>query len=144
MRTDLPWDSFTQTQDFDSVMDGKAQITLPGATDLDTVDFGYLPVGYGSIGDYVWQDNNGNGIQDASEPALSDITVSLYLWEDDGDGILEIGERGDSLQLEVPVSLAAISLITCQLKTISLMWMKWILNCRQAMWSVQPIITIMI
>lgn len=31
----------------------------------------------GSIGDYVWNDQNGNGIQDASEPAIAGVTVTL-------------------------------------------------------------------
>ncbi|MCF7826809.1 MAG: choice-of-anchor D domain-containing protein, partial [Candidatus Marinimicrobia bacterium] len=39
----------------------------------------------GVIGDRVWLDNNGNGIQDAGEDALSGITVSLF---DSGDNLL--------------------------------------------------------
>ncbi len=31
----------------------------------------------GSIGDFVWSDLNGNGIQDANEPGLSGVTVTL-------------------------------------------------------------------
>lgn len=31
----------------------------------------------GVIGDLVWQDNNGNGVQDASEPGLAGVTVKL-------------------------------------------------------------------
>jgi hypothetical protein len=49
----------------------------------------------GSIGDYVWNDINGNGIQD--EPpsfALADVTLRLY--RDDGDAIFEPG-TGDTL-----------------------------------------------
>lgn len=30
------------------------------------------------IGNYVWEDTNGDGVQDASEPPLSGITVKLY------------------------------------------------------------------
>jgi hypothetical protein len=33
---------------------------------------------HGSVGDFVWNDLNGNGIQDAGEPGLSGVTVSLY------------------------------------------------------------------
>ena len=40
-----------------------------------TVDFGYYkPV---TIGDFVWNDTNGNGIQDAGEPGISGVTVTL-------------------------------------------------------------------
>jgi len=41
-----------------------------------TVDFGfYQPV---SVGDFVWLDTNGDGIQDAGEPGLAGATVTLY------------------------------------------------------------------
>ncbi|MAX24446.1 MAG: hypothetical protein CMJ19_08070 [Phycisphaeraceae bacterium] len=30
-----------------------------------------------SLGDYVWEDTNGNGIQDEAEPAIADVTVNL-------------------------------------------------------------------
>lgn len=36
----------------------------------------------GSIGDYVWNDLNNNGIQDAGEPGVAGVTVTLYA----GDG----------------------------------------------------------
>ncbi|MCL4394698.1 MAG: carboxypeptidase regulatory-like domain-containing protein, partial [Chloroflexi bacterium] len=35
-----------------------------------------LPV-YGSIGDFVWNDLNGNGVQDAGEPGVGGVTVNL-------------------------------------------------------------------
>ena len=31
-----------------------------------------------SIGDFVWQDTNGNGTQDAGEPGIAGVTVKLY------------------------------------------------------------------
>jgi hypothetical protein len=50
-------------------------ITLAaGATD-NTIDAGlYQSV---SIGDFVWKDLNGNGIQDAGEPGIQNVTVQL-------------------------------------------------------------------
>jgi hypothetical protein len=38
---------------------------------------------YSSIGDYVWEDENKNGIQDADENGMSDVKVKLhyYYWE---------------------------------------------------------------
>src|SRR5579863_4527878 len=36
-----------------------------------------VPVGPGAIGDFVWQDTNQNGIQDAGEPGINGVTVSL-------------------------------------------------------------------
>src|SRR6185369_1563345 len=46
-----------------------------GGSDV-TVDFGYYkPV---TIGDLVWQDTNGNGIQDSGEPGIVGVTVRLF------------------------------------------------------------------
>ncbi|EFO79830.1 conserved repeat domain protein [Oscillochloris trichoides DG-6] len=40
-----------------------------------TVDFGfYLPA---SLGDFVWDDLNGNGVQDGGEPGVENVTVTL-------------------------------------------------------------------
>jgi SdrD B-like domain len=40
-----------------------------------TVDFGFK--GTGAIGDFVFNDRNGNGIQDAGEPGIGSVTVTL-------------------------------------------------------------------
>jgi protocatechuate 3,4-dioxygenase beta subunit len=59
--------------------------TNDGDTDANsnlTVDFGlYQPA---SLGDRVWHDQNENGIQDAGEPGVPNVTVTLY----DGSGTL--------------------------------------------------------
>jgi uncharacterized repeat protein (TIGR01451 family) len=47
---------------------------LPGEDDR-TWDAGLVPLA--TIGDRVWRDNNGNGIQDAGEPGLPGVTVNL-------------------------------------------------------------------
>lgn len=46
-----------------------------------TVDAGIAP--YGSIGDFVWLDENLNGIQDSDEPPFGDVTVNLLRKEGD-------------------------------------------------------------
>jgi protocatechuate 3,4-dioxygenase beta subunit len=44
-----------------------------------SIDAGmYNPANTNSIGDKVWLDNNSNGIQDASEPGATGVTVTLY------------------------------------------------------------------
>ena len=48
----------------------------PGVNDL-TRDAG-IHIIKGSIGDLVWKDLNQNGIQDAGEPGLANVTVRLY------------------------------------------------------------------
>lgn len=53
-------------------------ITLAaGATDL-TWDFGVRSTTLASVGDYVWSDVNGNGQQDAGEPGVPGVLVTLY------------------------------------------------------------------
>ncbi|WP_169795498.1 SdrD B-like domain-containing protein [Arthrobacter woluwensis] len=45
------------------------------APDNMTVDAGIVPVG--SLGDKVWRDDNGDGIQDPNEPGISGVKVEL-------------------------------------------------------------------
>ncbi len=52
-----------------------ATFTLNAATARTDVDFGYG--GTGSVGDRVWNDTNGNGIQDSGEPGINGVTVEL-------------------------------------------------------------------
>jgi hypothetical protein len=47
-----------------------------GQSYLDA-DFGYI-FNAGAIGDFVWNDVNANGVQNAGEPGLANITVKLY------------------------------------------------------------------
>jgi hypothetical protein len=66
---------YTQTYDLNGALDNCATVTVgPSRTD---VDFGYTPPRY-SIGDRVWEDTNGNAIQDSGETGLNSVTVSLY------------------------------------------------------------------
>ena len=46
----------------------------PGQNDL-TWDAGVVPLA--SIGDFVWRDNDSNGVQDAGEPGVGGVTVRL-------------------------------------------------------------------
>ncbi len=48
-----------------------------GETDL-TIDAGVKPILPGAVGDFVWNDLNGNGIQDAGEPGIAGVLVTLY------------------------------------------------------------------
>ncbi|MGH1505186.1 MAG: SdrD B-like domain-containing protein, partial [Acidimicrobiales bacterium] len=71
----LPADTTTATADRDATADGETDITLAGGEDVTDADFGYQPLG--SIGDRVWSDDDGDGVQDAGEPGLSGVTVEL-------------------------------------------------------------------
>ena len=92
--SDLP-SNYTQTGDPDEVgtcstCNARGNADTTGGDDLD-VDFGYQPIGSGSIGDRVWKDADGDGIQDSGEPGIAAITVNLY---EDGnnDGIIDSGD----------------------------------------------------
>ena len=61
-------------------------VSLPNDLDSDlTIDFGYNSPCTGRIGDYVWFDENRNGIQDAGESGISGVTVNL---KDSSDAVI--------------------------------------------------------
>jgi hypothetical protein len=55
-----------------------ATVTLASDTATDqSVDFGFFKPCAGIIGDFVWNDLNQNGIQDANEPGIPGVNVTL-------------------------------------------------------------------
>ncbi|MBL0027045.1 MAG: T9SS type A sorting domain-containing protein [Saprospiraceae bacterium] len=62
---------------------------LPG-TNITNFDLGYYP--NISIGDFVWDDLNNNGLQDVGEPGIASLTVSLI----NEKGVLEKTTMTDS------------------------------------------------
>ena len=52
-------------------------VSLSNGEDYNDADFGFSPGGV--IGDYLWSDNNGDGVQDLGEPPLSGVVISLTL-----------------------------------------------------------------
>ncbi len=55
-------------------------VTLAASQQYSDADFGLIPPGIGSIGDYIWLDKNSDGIQDVEEAPLAGIKVNLELW----------------------------------------------------------------
>ncbi|MBM7772283.1 putative repeat protein (TIGR01451 family) [Actinokineospora baliensis] len=47
----------------------------PNTVDGKVINFGEQ---HGKIGDFVWDDTNGNGLQDSGEPGIGGVTVTLY------------------------------------------------------------------
>ncbi len=78
------------TKDSDAnVTTGKAAgVTLTGGQNNPTIDAGYYRPA--TIGDFVWEDKNGNGIQDAGEPGIAGVTVTLTGTKGDGTPITPI------------------------------------------------------
>ncbi len=62
-------------------------IMLMSGEDNDTYDAGMYRLA--TIGDYVWEDINGNGIQDVGEPGLEGIEISISGTAGDGTTISE-------------------------------------------------------
>jgi uncharacterized repeat protein (TIGR01451 family) len=78
---------------------------LAGQNYVDA-DLGYTSApGSASLGDRVWSDADGDGIQDAGEPGISGVTVELYL--DGGDGIFNPNDAGTDDVLVTSVVSAA-------------------------------------
>ena len=68
---------------------GKTDVTTLVSGENDpTWDAGMYKLA--SLGDYVWEDSNADGVQDAGEPPISGVTVKLYK-DADGDGVAEPG-----------------------------------------------------
>ena len=85
------FDPSPQDQGGDDALDSDADpdngmtdvITLdPGEND-NTIDAGYIPLA--SLGDRVFKDLDGDGIQDSGEPGVAGVTVNLWT-DDDGNG----------------------------------------------------------
>ena len=67
--------SAANTFDYDGGGDSTAGVSLASGIANLGLDFGY--VGDNTIGDYVWYDANGNGVQDVAEPALPGVELTL-------------------------------------------------------------------
>ncbi len=96
----------TQTFDADGGLDESSAVTLGVNEDNLDQDFGYK--GSGSIGDRVWLDLDGDGTQDAHEPGMGGVTVTLNL-DFTGDGVADYttttltDPKGNYLFNELPV-----------------------------------------
>lgn len=72
--------AFDDVRDSDATQTGKiAQIqfaTLGVGSNNHGLDFGFASGA--SLGDFVWLDKNGNGVQDAGEPGVAGVKVTLH------------------------------------------------------------------
>ncbi|NJO62564.1 MAG: Cna B-type domain-containing protein [Richelia sp. RM2_1_2] len=66
-------------------------ISSPVSTTVNAFDGAECVVGEASVGDRVWSDTNGDGIQDAGETGIAGVTVAIYR-DIDKDGVIDAGE----------------------------------------------------
>ena len=69
-----------ETYELDSALDKSVSVSLVEGQTKDDVDFGFVTLA--TVGDTVWNDANGNGIQDPEEAGIPNVKVSLT----DGSG----------------------------------------------------------
>lgn len=71
----------TLDSDADRSSGRTADVTLVSGQDDPTWDAGVTTLV--GLGDFVWEDLDGDGVQDAGEPGVSGVTVTLYRADDD-------------------------------------------------------------
>lgn len=92
----LPNGLTVQTFDLDGLgTANQADTTLALAQNRTDVDFGYR--GTATLGDRVWYDQDGDGVQDANEPGISGVTLDLIWGGQDGN----LATTADNLTLSV-------------------------------------------
>ncbi|MEI7685833.1 MAG: SdrD B-like domain-containing protein, partial [Planctomycetota bacterium] len=62
-------------------------IVIGAGQDKTGVNYNFGEIVGGSIGDFVWEDTNGNGRQDAGETGLDGVTVTLTGFDDSGNAV---------------------------------------------------------
>jgi hypothetical protein len=79
---------------FDSNGSPATVLLLGDSSVNDTVDFGYVSRCDGQIGDVVWNDLSGNGMQDAGEPGIGGVTVTVKAADHTLVGTIATGPDG--------------------------------------------------
>ena len=74
-----PGDNGNNTNSDADPSTGKTTVITLSAAETDlTIDAGFKPDNFADVGDFVWNDTNGNNVQNPSEPGLSGILATVY------------------------------------------------------------------
>ncbi len=82
---------YTLTSDPDGVLDGMHTVTLTADQIYLAADFGYQPIGSGSIGDTVFEDRDDDGVFNNLDVGIDGVTLELY-FDVDGNGVLDASD----------------------------------------------------
>ncbi len=88
--------------DADSLTGKTAAIVLIAGQHKDNVDAGITTPALAQIGDKVWNDQNGNGIQDIGEPGVPAVIVTLYNANNEPVATAITDQNGKYLISDVP------------------------------------------
>jgi hypothetical protein len=101
----------------DSDNHASTAVTVPDNGSNLTIDFGFIPPAVGTLGNFVWHDQNRNGQQDVGEPGINGVKLELLDGQNQvikttftaGNGFYEFtGLQADSYTVRVdPASLPA-------------------------------------
>ena len=83
--------TWTQTGETDGTINNSIAQTLTAGRVTGSHDFGFRKTGTATIGDYIYVDWNGNGIQEANEEGISGVSISLYR-DANSNGGVDTGE----------------------------------------------------
>ena len=73
--------NYAQTYDNDGLIsEDRVQTQIAQGEDLTDIVFGYL--GPGSISGRVWEDLDGNALQDPAEPGFANVDLDLQVWDE--------------------------------------------------------------
>ncbi|MEI7900714.1 MAG: SdrD B-like domain-containing protein, partial [bacterium] len=82
--------TWTQTYDTDGLSTA-GQVTVPTASGTSThVDFSYYQTGPYAIGDTLYYDWNGNGVQNSNDEGIASVPVWLYR-DSNSNGVVDVG-----------------------------------------------------
>ncbi len=74
-----PGDNGNNTNSDADLITGKSSVIVLSAGEVDeTIDAGIRGLPVATVGDYIWADINSDGIQDANEPGIAGMLVTLF------------------------------------------------------------------
>lgn len=109
------WSNGAFTQDLTNLVAGNYTVTVTDANNCTETASATLTYNCAAIGDFVWKDLDGDGVQDAGEPGIAGVTVTLAGTTGNGNPITlttMTGPNGEYLFPNLPAGTYAINFST--------------------------------